>query len=346
MIRAFALPMVLSACAGDKDSIDSQIGSRDDSSVRDSGQANQHDHSVRITVEGSGEGRLVGARHMQPGDLGDVWAQELVEDGEAFLVLNTPNAAVLADDGFGVGHAMFLLVLRQDENENGFVDNDEPIHGIAETQLLYLDDEPSSNSQFAGYGSGWNAWIPSESGANRAGQEELISIEIVASLAPVDNLILSGTSDVPSKPADPIRVTAFPLETKPVDGEWTGLIFDEVLTSQWSLTISGNPDSTHVNQTSDRGPSAMEFPVVYIDVDESGSLHLETDEILHHVCFDEGPIMLQWLAEIRDLSVALSSLDVRPTIGWSVVVSSSTQWLDAEQMTQLSADSSCLMEGT
>lgn len=344
MFRPPVLALGLMACTTDQDAVDSQSVVSDDTSIHDSGQRNQHHSSVRITVEGSREGHLVGARQMQPGMLGDVWVDDSVVDGEAWLSLSPPNMSELTDDGFGVGHAVFLVVLRADENGNGVLDIDEPIHGIAGTQLLYLADDPNPGSPFEGFVSGWNVWRPSEAAESGVDSAELEPIDIVASLAPVETMTLAGTADVPAEPADPIRMTAFPLETEPVSGSWSEVVFDEVLTSQWSVTISDPPSSDHLNRESDLGPSGMEVPVVYIDVDESGSLHLDTDEILHHVCFEGSSILLQWVAELRDLSLVLA-LEQLPPIGWSVTASSKAQWLDSEQMSQLRAEAGCQMEG-
>ena len=122
-------------------------------------------------------------------------------------------------------------------------------------------------------------------------------------------------------------------------------MFDEVVTSQWSVTVSEPPPATHMSLLSEIGPSAMEVPVVYVDVDESGSLNLESDEIMHHICFEDAPIVLQWRAELRDLSMVLSLGSEVPSIGWSVTLSSSTHRLEENQMNQLIAESSCRMEG-
>ena len=130
MVRPICLALGFYACSADTDDVESGMAILDDTKSVDSGQEISHHVAVRISVDGSREGHLVGARQMQPGLLGDVWAYDVVEDGEALLALSPPDASALADDGFGVGHAVYLVVLREDENGDGLLGVEEPIPGL------------------------------------------------------------------------------------------------------------------------------------------------------------------------------------------------------------------------
>ncbi len=354
MIRLLGLVCGLSACSGDKDS------SSDDSGIPGVGQALDTSDTgelgfvdrVTVVVEGEAEGLLVGvAQYWFDVDgliAGSALSWNPVQDGSATLGLQTPDKSDLVDDGSGALMGTFAVFLRRDEDGDGIPDDDEPILGIAETRLLYVVGELEKESAESGMAEGWNAiWFPLE-GEGAAVLHDLAAFPLEVNLNMTESLAFSGTSDVPEEAADPIRLTALPMEVEDSDDIWIHRVFDEQLSSTWATEVRGDPHESHVITEEGKLPSALEVPIAYLDIDESEDLN-DGDEMLYGVCFEEQPLLLMWIDELTNLSDAITAPIIGLQIGWSAWALDPAgmqppQQLDEIQVTQLSADSLCALE--
>jgi hypothetical protein len=293
------------------------------------------------------EGLGVGVRRVWLGEeeilAGDLISEGVIDDGQADLSLPIPDTEALDDDGTGFLYATYTVALREDENGDGAVDEDEPILGVSEILLYYLAEEPTSDTGFQGLNAGWNALgLLVGDGENYIGY--LDAIGIAQNLQVNEELTIAGEFDVAEDSTEPIRLTALPLQVEEYSSQvWSSLVFDEDLTPTWEASVSGTPHPSHRNKDTESPFSVLEVPIAYLDSDESESLHPMADETLHGVCLGDLPVVLFWIDPIRDLPLAivLPLSGIGP--GWSAWTLDSGELLplDADQHTQLSAHTDC-----
>ena len=236
------------------------------------------------------------------------------------------------------------------------MDDDEPILGVSETRLLYISGTVAKDGKTFGLVEGWNAvWFDFE-GEESAVLYPLDEVSLDLNLASNPSLSFGGTSEVPDTPADPIRVTAFPIDVEATDDVWMNLVFDEQLTSTWQVELTAPPHDSHLVMEEGKLPSALELPLAYLDVDESGDFN-DGDESLYSVCAEiemetgiiQRPLLLMWIEELTQLSDAITAPLVGLAVGWSAMAIDPAGLeppipLDESQLAQLSAESSCILE--
>jgi hypothetical protein len=287
---------------------------------------------------------------------GELLSSGVVQDGDASLALYTPDDSELEDDGSGALIGSYVVFVRRDDSGDGVLDEDEPILGVAETRLLYISGKLSKKSEAMGLVLGWNAVWFDINGSEVPIVYGLDEIPLELNLTINESLVFGGTSEVPDTPADPIRLTAFPLDVEINDDVWMNLVFDEQLSSTWEVELSGRPNDSHMVIEEGKLPSALEIPMAYLDVDESEDLN-NGDETLYGVCaeveVDSGviqrPLLLMWIDELTNLSDAITTPLMGLVVGWSgwAIDSAGNEppvQLDASQIVQLSAESSCVLE--
>jgi hypothetical protein len=371
MSRLLWLILGLMACSGDKDSKQEDSGSvipgdsadtdgsEEGGETGDSSDSGQDDSGgmssdavLTVIPEGDADGLVVGVAQFWVDEVGveagELMGSAVVEDGIAIIGLPTPDEADLLDDGSGVLTATYVAFLRRDEDGDGLPGETEPVVGVSEVWLFYIAGELDSGSESFGLQLGWNAILFDLVGDELPVLHDLEAFPLGQNLVAVDSIDFSGGSDVSDTPADPIRLTAIPIDVEMSDDIWTSLVFDEQLSSTWAVEVRDRPHESHFVKDEDALPSALELAIAYVDVDESGDLN-GADETLYGVCFGEKPLLLMWIDELRDLNDAITAPLVGLGIGWSgwaidLSGGAAAERLDEKQLTQLSAEASCSLE--
>jgi hypothetical protein len=358
MRRFLWLSLAIMACAPDKDDSTEQdsgltadTGSEDpDVDMDTGGSGTEKGMVVTVIPDGDAESLRVGVTQIWLGDdelsVGELIAEGVVEDGQAQIMLSDPDIGTLTDDGTGIGAGLYTVALRRDEDGDGAVGGEEPIVGVSEVALLYLSMEPEEGSDYWGLPQGWTAlglFVGNEESTYIA---DIDAIGIDQNLQSQDELTIAGDSDVPDGPLDLFRVSAIPADVDYTAEVMSHLIFDEKLESSWEATISGEPHPAHLSNPEDSIVAAMELPVAYADVDESESLDLAVDSILHHICHEGRPVVVFWIPEVRDLAWGIQLMSSDVDIGWSAwaLAGEEAVPLSSEQGTALSANSACVLE--
>ena len=350
------------ACAGDKGPRDTDDtspsesdtdGTDSDSDIGvDTGGSSAFDSLLLVRIDGESEGLEVGLSQFWMGPEGIITSPTLssgeIEGGLAELELPGADGLELDDDGTGALMGSYVVYVWNDDDGDGNQDEDESISGLAETRLLYLDGFLGEENEVLGLDLGWNAVWFDMTGSSEAILYELDSFPLVLNLQPKEQQSVSGTSDVPDTPADPIRMTALPLEIEITEEILGGLVFDEPLLSNWTASVSGSPGPEHLVGEEGKIALAQERLLVYVDIDESGT-YTFGDETLHGVCFESRPVLLLWMDELTSLADAITAPLFGLQVGWSVAAVDPDGvepplTLDSEQVLQLVAESDCALD--
>ena len=366
MPRLLLLILGLSACVGDKSPDDSAGGevATDSGSSDDGGDSGSHggdtdtggssssNDLLTVLIEGESEGLSVGISSFWIGTegimAGSVLSSSMIDEGIAELVLPEIIESDLSDDGTGALMGSYVIHLWFDTDGDGLQDEDESIHGLAETRLLFLAGVLGEENEALGVSLGWNAVWFDMRGELEPILYDLDSVPAEINLIPNEQQTVAGTSDVPETPADPIRITALPLEIEITEEILAGLIFDEQLLSTWSVSVEGSPDVGHMVGEEGKIALAQERLLAYVDIDESEGFTVG-DESLYGVCFDGKPVLLLWMNELTTVVDAITASMFDLQVGWSVAAVhpeglEPPLTLDADQVTQLSAENSCSLD--
>ena len=355
----------LLACSGDKDGDSQDSGVSEDTGNYlpadsgdsggdpvDTGGSGAADSVMTVSVAGGSDGLLVGVAQywMSPEGLtaGDVLSSGIVMDGTAELALPEPQDSDLDDPGTGALVGNYAIFVRQDENGDGAHDEGETIVGVAETRLLYIAGALDSESEALGLELGWNALWFDLAGSSDPIRYELDAVPAELNLEVRETIEIGGSSDVPETPADPIRLTAKPLEVDVSKTVLSSLILDIQMTPSWSVELSGAPDASHIIVEDGILPSALERLAVYVDIDESESLS-SGDESLYGVCSEGSPVLLIWMDPIGTVADAIPAPVAGVQIGWSLWAFDPKglavpRTLEDSERMELVAESSCSLE--
>jgi hypothetical protein len=355
----------LLACAGDKNPEPEDSGSSDDASVdgsedsadsgedsQDTGEPDLSDSVMTVYVDGGTDGLLVGVvqyRMSSEGmSTGEIFSSGVIVDGAAQIALPDPADSDLDDPETGALVGNYAIFVRKDVNEDGQHDEGEEIIGVAETRLLFVGGELDADSEALGLELGWNALWFDMGGESDPVRYELDSVPAELNLMTTESLEIGGSSDVPESPADPIRMTAKPLEVKMSEAVLSSLILDVQMTPSWSVEIDGPPDAAHMIVSEGVLPSALERLIVYVDIDESERLS-SGDEALYGVCSEGGSVVLIWIDPIGTVADAITAPVAGIQIGWSLWAFDPAgleppRVLGETERMELVAESSCSLE--
>ncbi|GDX82983.1 hypothetical protein LBMAG42_47940 [Deltaproteobacteria bacterium] len=213
--------------------------------------------------------------------------------GEAtFGLATTPESSVLTREGGTKAHFAVLLM-----DANG------EVIGITTDVIGWYQTAPSGASR-----AGW-----------LVGRDELFStatayeaftrgVEVEDNLLGDDSFEFTGTASGVTSTA---RVSA---ESPDVDAESPG---DWALSSRWSITISGEPDSDALEEGSHLEIGF--FPLeVYDDTNRNGTWDRSTETDLGDVCHGNSAVALRWVSPVTNLAGAYAMYYHDLHGGWSV----------------------------
>ena len=225
-----------------------------------------------------------------------------------------------------VSYALFAASLHDDQDGDGFP-SDEPIYGVTDVWLLYLEGGVPAELAGAGMVEGWNA-----AGLLTGGSAvSLEGIPLTTNMAPVEVATLGGVYE--GSFAEDHRLALIPqAENVQV------LIYDEALHAEWSISVAGSPPVDHL--VSDGVTTySVETPLVYLDNDHSGAAS-QGDTGTHLACDSAGnTVALAWLEMVTHLNVAMQYSSVGYHTGWLVIggdQDGNTWLLDEQEAGELS----------
>ncbi|MBM4390275.1 MAG: hypothetical protein FJ090_04065 [Deltaproteobacteria bacterium] len=245
--------------------------------------------------------------------MGAIWADaeaaatvslEITEDPEDFYQELAP----------GLFLAAFLGALHEDDGDNRW-EGDEGFTAVSPEFAIFLDGAIPPELLNAGLHNGWNA-VLFEGESFSIGDPEAMPLPI----ALTETLTLAGTVDDTIEHDD--RVVALPATIfagRPV----SSLMADVALPGDgtWSVTLDGAPPDDHfVDIDGDGVDEAVEFPVGYVDGDQSGGFNADADTVVSLACVDGRPIGGWWLAPPRDVVQLLSIQSAGYSLGWLPVL--------------------------
>lgn len=250
----------------------------------------------------------------------DVIAEVSVTGTHVILNLGRPPPEHLQDPATGqpLPSAAYLLSTRQG---NGFYT------GIGNATLLWLDSKPDDDAEEMGWVQGWNVaeWYDT-------GPAPVIgdSVPFVLDLQPSEHPTLSGTTYEPVGPWRRLALVPAVVLTDLV--QVAGFIADVPATEVWSFTGEGFPPEDHFAiarlRSGDQLRYAAEIPMLYADVDSSGSL-TPADALEGRACF----AALVWVDPASDLEAAMKAHWFGNGTGWNAV-----DWIDEEPEGPLSEE--------
>ena len=205
-----------------------------------------------------------------------------------------------------VSCAIFAASLHDDQDGDGFP-SDEPIYGVTDIWLIYLEGGVPAELAGLGLAEGWNAASLLTGGSALP----LTEIPLGTNMAVVESATLGGAYDGPV--SEDQRLALLP-EADNVQV----LLYDEALDAEWRISVAGSPPVDHL--VSDGVTTySVETPIVYLDNDRSGGA--SNGDIGTHVSCDSlgSTVVLAWLEPVVRLDVAMqySVLGYHP--GWSLI---------------------------
>jgi hypothetical protein len=215
--------------------------------------------------------------------LGDGWLTAEVTASELTLNVGLPPITDAIQVGDTTWLYLYMLALHQDSNGDGFHSGVEEVDGVSLVWLAYLEGPPVPDLP-PGFQEGWNAFdLSTESTIG------LDAIPVPANLLPTEEIEISGT--YPHDP-DGMGLLLYPQ----VDSFPSSLLYDEPVSSPWSISVSGQPPFDHMIDLGGGIWGALEYPLFYQDLDHSVGIS-EGDAATEVACNRDGNAVLLYYIE-------------------------------------------------
>lgn len=231
--------------------------------------------------------------------IGEGLASTPATSDQSTLALPVPGDLLTYEPGIQYG--LYVASLHEDWDGDGFP-NQEPILGVSNHWLLYLEGGVPADLVPFGVSEGWNV-IDLDTQQTIPLDAVPLSINIFSH----DSIVLGGQYPSP----EGLNLALIPGSPSP-----RSLLYDAPLSDPWLISITGEPGVDHLYDAGDGVIIALETPIVYQDVDLSGSVS-EGDTALYGFCSDDGGTVTgAYLPQPTDLLTATSYVISNYQIGW------------------------------
>lgn len=205
------------------------------------------------------------------------------------------------------------LTIFADDDGDGAHGAGEAYLGLARGPLWFLGTDIPAEDAELGFVPGWNLAVPTEDGTSHT-PGDLTAVVIETAYTVHDSVTISGAV----VDADPdARLAVVPYVAFD-GGSVTSLVYDEAVTTPFTLTVSGAPPSDHATEPQPGLVVAAEQPVPYLDSDRSGGW-TDGDAKAGVLCIGAYEIALYWYEPATTLDTFWALASSGGTPGWTVL---------------------------
>lgn len=255
--------------------------------------------------------------------IGDGLISAPATSDQSTLALPVPTDLIPYDANIQYG--LYVVSLHEDWDGDGFP-NQEPILGVSQHWLLYLDGGVPPDLASLGVSEGWNAVD-----INAQQAVSLDAVPLGVNIFSNETIVLGGSYPSP----DGLNLALIPGAPAP-----QSILYDAPLSDPWRISLTGEPGRDHLYDVGDGVILALETPIVYQDADLSGSVS-SGDTALYGFCTNDGATVVSaYLPQPLDLVTATSYAISNYQIGWLALgfyADGSSRVLDANEAEQLTA---------
>ena len=237
--------------------------------------------------------------------LGESLATAPADAATVTVYLPDPSELTPNPDAPGTSFAIYVASLHHDEDGDGYPSGFETIAGVGAYWLLFWQGPVPPDLANMGLVEGWNAYDALDTLLGDLG-----GVPLDTNMVPNDHVAMAGSVD---GSVDGLRMMLWP-QAQAVH-RVSSLLYEGALTDPWSITLDAAPDSDHLFDA-DGTELALEFPLVYQDVDASGGPS-DGDTAVLDACLDNGDqVALLYIPEVTSLATALTLANQRVGAGW------------------------------
>lgn len=345
----------LLACSGDKVTVSPDDTGSDDTSVDTGDVSDTSDTSDTqdtgwdgptltwvLDAEVSGAAIALHPIDLATGfeEVGPVWQSASVSGTRASLPAMDPPAewASPIEDFPGTTLALFAPVLWDDPNGDALHDDGEVFRASSATMVAYVGGALPPELASLGIVLGWNALTFSRSG-DVPRPVPTGAIPLPLNLDPAMDITFGGTTG-----GEPDGWELLVAPATMFSGGAGEPLYTAALTTPWSVTLSGAPPASHLQDFDDAGRfrGAYEMPLAWADTDEVTGLS-EGDR-LQNACIltADGPVLTQilWVEPLTDALYAVQFGFMGYNAGWMAIAATGegTRMDDATLTSLLFAD--------